>query len=611
MINYKALKDFFSKTLKLIVFLMLGFQAGNTQNIDSLKNEIDLTQGKDRIDLLISYCKGKEIKILAEAEEIVSLSHSIGYNFGMFSGYRSLANEYFYYDKINLADSLSQLSLKHALLHNSAKEISEAYALRSNIFAYQNELAKAYEAITNQLKHAEKAESHIHIAESFYNFSYLFGLAQDSEHEKYYALKMLEAISDINSSEKSSISKQLVHGTLGYIYLDHNLDSARYHFEKADSLFSLTTLTRMDSLDRSMIDRYYGEFLYEEKDFKKSEQYCQRSLDYVIEFESDSRIVICQICLYKAKLKLGKIDAAKTLLKTIKKKIPFLNDTDLNYEVTKIDFYNYVETLDSISSGKILGYLAANQEALDNNRIEEILNYKGKTELLQKQNELNSKNDKLIIERKVKLLFIGLFLVLFALLVLSYFQYRTSRKLKEKRIKSLEIQQISDKKDSLIREQELVLKEQENQLNLIELEHMKKINVAKSLWQSEKTILLDELKKSLELARKGKVGVTNHDLLKLERKINIDQQQEESWNDFIIHFEKINPLYFKILLEKSPALNQSDLRLCAYIKLNLSAKEISRFLNIKASSVNTARYRLRKKLNLNQDVSLDSYLLSI
>ena len=60
-----------------------------------------------------------------------------------------------------------------------------------------------------------------------------------------------------------------------------------------------------------------------------------------------------------------------------------------------------------------------------------------------------------------------------------------------------------------------------------------------------------------------------------------------------------------------PLLTPNDLRLCAYLRLNLSSKEIAPLLNISVRSVEIKRYRLRKKMDLNHETSLVEHILSV
>ncbi|UKN01122.1 tetratricopeptide repeat protein [Paracrocinitomix mangrovi] len=90
----------------------------------------------------------------------------------------------------------------------------------------------------------------------------------------------------------------------------------------------------------------------------------------------------------------------------------------------------------------------------------------------------------------------------------------------------------------------------------------------------------------------------------LKNVINVD----EAWNKFKLHFETVHPNFFKKLKEKYPKLTQNDLRHCAYIKMNLNSKEIGMFLNIMPKSVKMNRYRLKKKLGLEDSEDIYEFL---
>ncbi|WP_291123080.1 helix-turn-helix transcriptional regulator, partial [Flavobacterium sp. UBA6046] len=65
------------------------------------------------------------------------------------------------------------------------------------------------------------------------------------------------------------------------------------------------------------------------------------------------------------------------------------------------------------------------------------------------------------------------------------------------------------------------------------------------------------------------------------------------------------------LSKKYPNLTSKDIKLCVYLKMNLTSKEIAPMMNISFRGVELQRYRLRKKLNLIQDENLSKFLLSI
>lgn len=80
------------------------------------------------------------------------------------------------------------------------------------------------------------------------------------------------------------------------------------------------------------------------------------------------------------------------------------------------------------------------------------------------------------------------------------------------------------------------------------------------------------------------------------------------WENFRIHFEQVHPQFFDKLKNTNKELTINDLRHCAYIRMNLATKEIAGMLNVSDRSVQTARYRIKKKLMLSHDIDLSSYL---
>src|SRR5690606_943317 len=75
---------------------------------------------------------------------------------------------------------------------------------------------------------------------------------------------------------------------------------------------------------------------------------------------------------------------------------------------------------------------------------------------------------------------------------------------------------------------------------------------------------------------------------------------EEYMSVFDVHFEKVHNNFFNELKAACPELTKRELRLCAFIKMDLSNKEIAPLLNISVRGVETSRYRIRKKLQVQE-----------
>ncbi|MNJ98075.1 bacterial transduction protein [compost metagenome] len=93
--------------------------------------------------------------------------------------------------------------------------------------------------------------------------------------------------------------------------------------------------------------------------------------------------------------------------------------------------------------------------------------------------------------------------------------------------------------------------------------------------------------------------------------INKNINEDDTWDMFKEAFNNADKDFLKKVKKAHPVLTPNDLRLCAYLRLNLSSKEIAPLLNISVRSVEIKRYRLRKKMELSHELGLVEYILSI
>ncbi|WP_321426597.1 transcriptional regulator [uncultured Bacteroides sp.] len=97
-------------------------------------------------------------------------------------------------------------------------------------------------------------------------------------------------------------------------------------------------------------------------------------------------------------------------------------------------------------------------------------------------------------------------------------------------------------------------------------------------------------------------------LMVVNGKIDSNIQSDEVLKRIEEQFDLIHNNFMKRLSEKHPDLSANERMMCAYLKMNLSSKEIAPLLNISLRGVETIRYRLRKKFDLDRDESLTDYL---
>ncbi len=101
------------------------------------------------------------------------------------------------------------------------------------------------------------------------------------------------------------------------------------------------------------------------------------------------------------------------------------------------------------------------------------------------------------------------------------------------------------------------------------------------------------------------------DLQTVIKRIDESINTTEEWEFFEEAFNHADKDFFKKVKELHPQLTANDLRLCVYLRLNLSSKEIAPLLNISPRSVEIKRYRLRKKIELDRDINLNDYFFNL
>ena len=88
-------------------------------------------------------------------------------------------------------------------------------------------------------------------------------------------------------------------------------------------------------------------------------------------------------------------------------------------------------------------------------------------------------------------------------------------------------------------------------------------------------------------------------------------RNDDEWSRFKLHFDSVHPDFFLKLKERCADLTENDLRLCAYIRIGMRAKQIAEMLSVTPDSINTARYRLRKKFGMEKGDKLDDFIRQI
>ncbi|HMO38193.1 MAG TPA: triple tyrosine motif-containing protein [Saprospiraceae bacterium] len=126
----------------------------------------------------------------------------------------------------------------------------------------------------------------------------------------------------------------------------------------------------------------------------------------------------------------------------------------------------------------------------------------------------------------------------------------------------------------------------------------------------QKNELLQRLKEEIRLVRDATDGqMLRKNYQRLLHLIDTNLSSEQDWQMFETNFTQVHEQFFRRLKNEFPELTPGDLKLAAYLRMNLSSKEIAPLLNISVRSVENKRYRLRKKLGLGEAENLLDFML--
>ncbi|MDQ2752715.1 MAG: transcriptional regulator, partial [Bacteroidota bacterium] len=204
------------------------------------------------------------------------------------------------------------------------------------------------------------------------------------------------------------------------------------------------------------------------------------------------------------------------------------------------------------------------------------------------------------------------FYILF-LLVVVYTSYRMQKRMllkqqqrhEEEQRKLLYLHQLEIDKS----EKEII--NLKNEKLETELEYKNSELASTALHLVQKGELLADIKDELVRIKKTSTERPNDDFKKILHILKEENKLDKDWEQFASHFDSVHASFLKILKQKHPLVSAHELKLCAYLRMNLSSKEIAQLENISVRGVEISRYRLRKKLQIPTETNLFDFLLQL
>jgi len=208
---------------------------------------------------------------------------------------------------------------------------------------------------------------------------------------------------------------------------------------------------------------------------------------------------------------------------------------------------------------------------------------------------------------------IYVFVIIFLLLLFGRIMRRrfNHQKLKEQKDQEFayKIKEEKFQREALEAEQQIIRFRNEKLRDEMKLKDKELANGTMQILHKNEVLIAmrDDLKAMLDSTRDE---IQLHQLKTLIRQINKEIDNKKQWHIFETQFENVHEEFLKRIKTAYPELSPREMKLCAFLRMNISSKEISVLMNISTRGVEISRYRLRKKLGLDRKTNLTDFIIS-
>lgn len=188
---------------------------------------------------------------------------------------------------------------------------------------------------------------------------------------------------------------------------------------------------------------------------------------------------------------------------------------------------------------------------------------------------------------------------------------KQAKAMEEKKEEEMRQKERQFEEESKQREQEIVLLKNESLEH--DLKHKSQDLANSTMNLIRKNEILISIKNNLgkvysEVEAQEDLSKTLKRIQKIQADISENIEHDNDWQKFSGNFDTVYDDYLKRLKHEFPQLTVGDMRMCAYLKMDLSSKDIASMQNMSVRSVEMSRYRLRQKLGLSRDINLTGFL---
>lgn len=479
-------------------------------------------------------------------------------------------------------------ALKIAEEQGFYKEIADINASIGSAFYYRGGLDRVLKYYYEALRNFELANDTEGLILQYFNIGLVFNSLNKFAKSREYYYKSLELAREQQKTSPDSqynIIISRIHNGIGVtLNTEGKYDTALYHFNKAIEISEKNdskTVIPLAYNNIGNIHRLKGDYRIARSFYEKSLTIRKKQKDY-------KGIALTYFFIGQTEGLMGNSDQAINFFKKATHLADSTSFLELQFAVTDALLKEYAKNEQ---------YEKIYELHLEYKKLNDSINY-AKSLQTATQLEMQYKFDKIQQENKLQqqkkeFNYILIIAITFGLLIVSVLLFFLGRS-RNKRIQ-LKQEKLKLEKENL--ENKLEFKNKELATNVMHLVRNNELA----------TRVAEKLMKAKSDFKKSNQAIIQDIINELKTTTN-----EAAWKEFQIRFQEVHEGFYSKLNELFPDLTPNEQRLCAFLRLNMSSKEISAITFQSIKSIEVARTRLRKKLNLvNTDTNLVTYLMQL
>lgn len=545
-----------------------------------------------------------------------------------------LYNNYgIYYMQISKVDSSKHFFYKAIEKSNDDKRKALLYINLASVYRLVSEYETSLKYLGMSIRLAESAGDKVALAlaygEKGSNYAYML----ENETATKYFLKGLDVLKDLDEPYRKAILKQKL----------ANLYFKMYNFDFAIELYDdcLKTLKEHKDFKNYYLTLInYGDCLIQLEKTERAKAILKEAINGLVPFQSPELMAIAYSKLAKTYLAGGDVSTTEKHYKTAytyiseitsfrslrigaeyilvlneigkqKEALKIINELKAlpNWDTFNIEdqmvFYEVIATtyekeglkdLAVESLKKVISLKDTIHDAEYQNAAKEIQakfqveSQRETNKILEAKNEIL--NEKVAAQHRIQILgFLLLFILLITAIsfILIYFLKNRLQKSKLKEAELIRIRTEEARKEEIERA--------EKQQNTLRVREQELTSMTLQLANLQEEIA--DVMKNTELSKPDEIKKSLYKIIK----------KQDYWKEFTMKFAQIHPDYVEDIQKKFPVLTKNDIEYISLLKLNLTNKEIATLLRISHESVISKKYRIKRKLNIEEDAEFNQRVL--